>query len=252
MNRIVRLKNDDDIKRIKESGLIIYSLFKEIQTMNLNEVTSWELDSFIEDYILKRKARAAFKTVRGYSFASCISVNSVASHGVPSRKTKIKNGDIVKIDTGTVMNGYFSDSCITVRVGDVSEAADRIVDAAYRALFTGIGEIAPGKSVGDIGFAVEKFVRELGYSVVKNFTGHGVGFALHEPPVVPNYGSRGTGQIMREGMVMTVEPIVNEGVDELVVLEDGWTSVTRDGRLSAQFEHTIAVTEHGPVILTSE
>lgn len=252
MNRIVRLKNDDDIKRIKESGLIIYSLFKEIQTMNLNEVTSWELDSFIEDYILKRKARAAFKTVRGYSFASCISVNSVASHGVPSRRTKIKTGDIVKIDTGTVMNGYFADSCVTVMVGDVSEAAKRIVDAAYGALFTGIGEIAPGKNVGDIGFAVEKFVRELGYSVVKNFTGHGVGFALHEPPVVPNYGSRGTGQIMREGMVMTVEPIVNEGVDELVVLEDGWTSVTRDGRLSAQFEHTIAVTEHGPVILTSE
>ncbi|HOP31125.1 MAG TPA: type I methionyl aminopeptidase [Spirochaetota bacterium] len=252
MNRIVRLKNDDDIKRIKECGLIIHSLFKLIQTMNLEGLTTWELDSFIEDYIMKRKARAAFKTVRGYSFASCISVNSVASHGVPSRKLRIKEGDIVKIDTGTVMNGYFADSCITAKIGVISESAERLVDAAYKALFAGINEVYPGKNIGDIGFAVEGYVKSLGYSVVKNFTGHGVGFALHEPPVVPNYGSRGTGHLLREGMVMTVEPIVNEGSDELLVLDDGWTSVTSDGMLSAQFEHTIAITEAGPVLLTSE
>lgn len=252
MNRIVRLKNDDDIRRIKDCGLIIHSLFKVIDSMNIEGLSTWELDSFIEDYIMKRKARAAFKTVRGYSYASCISVNNVASHGVPSRKSRINNGDIVKIDTGTVMNGYFADSCVTIKVGKVSESAERIVDAAYKALFAGINEIYPGKNVGDIGFAVETFVESLGYSVVKNFTGHGVGFALHEPPVVPNYGSRGTGESLRTGMVVTVEPIVNEGSDELLVLDDGWTSITSDGKLSAQFEHTIAVTESGPVILTSE
>ncbi len=252
MNRIVRLKNEEDIKRIKECGLIIHSLFKLIYSMNLEGISTWDLDSFIEDYIIKRKARAAFKTVRGYSFASCISINSVASHGVPSRKIRIMDGDIVKIDTGTVMNGYFADSCVTVKVGSITKSAEKLVDAAYKALFAGINEIYPGKNVGDIGFAVDNFVKSLGYSIVKNFTGHGVGFALHEPPIVPNYGSRGTGQLIREGMVMTVEPIVNEGADELIVLDDGWTSITCDGKLSAQFEHTIAVTEAGPVLLTSE
>lgn len=251
MNHVVRLKNRDDISRIKESGLIIYHLFKKIGSMNLDGISTWELDSFIDDYILKNKARPAFKTIKGYSFASCISVNHVASHGMPSRKKKISSGDIVKIDTGTVMNGYFADSCSTFMVGHVSENAEKLVNAAYCALRSGIGEILPGKYTGDIGYAVENSVRGMGYSVVKNFTGHGVGFALHEAPVVPSCGMRGRGTAVISGMVLTVEPIVNEGTDELVVQADGWTSVTKDGMLSAQFEHTVAVTDNGPVILTS-
>lgn len=252
MNRIVRLKTDDDVKRIKESGLIIFRLFKKINSMNLEGISTWELDTFIDDYILKNRARPAFKTVRGYSFASCISVNQVASHGVPTKKKKILSGDIVKIDTGTVMNGYFADSCSTFKVGDVTSEADHLVEAAFTALKKGIAEVEPDKYTGDIGFAVDKCVRELGYSVVKNFTGHGVGFALHEAPVVPSYGEKGKGTLIRQGMVLTVEPIVNQGSDELIVQEDGWTSVTSDGKLSAQFEHTIAVTKNGPVILTAE
>jgi len=252
MNRVVRLKTDDDIKRIRESGLIIFRLFKFINSMNLEGLTTWELDTFIDDYILKSKARPAFKTVRGYSFASCISVNHVASHGVPTKKKKIQSGDIVKIDTGTVMNGYFADSCSTFRVGKISKEAECLICAAYTALQVGIAEVLSDKSTGDIGFAVESCVRELGFSVVKNFTGHGVGFALHEAPVIPNYGERGKGTVIRPGMVLTVEPIVTEGSDELVVQEDGWTSITSDGKLSAQFEHTIAVTKHGPIILTAE
>jgi len=251
MNRIVRLKNNDDISRIKESGLIIYHLFKKIGLMNLDGISTWELDSFIDDYIMKHKARPAFKTVRGYSFASCISVNHVASHGIPSKRKKIASGDIVKIDTGTVMNGYFADSCSTFKIGKVSEKAEKLVNAAFIALQKGIDEVMPGKYTGDIGYAVEKSVCEFGYSVVKNFTGHGVGFALHEAPIVPNYGKRGKGTLIRSGMVLTVEPIVNEGSDELIIQEDGWTSITKDGKLSAQFEHTVAVTENGPVILTS-
>jgi len=252
MNRVVRLKTEDDIKRIKESGLIIFRLFKIINSMNLDGVSTWELDTFIDDYILKNKARPAFKTVRDYSFASCISVNNVASHGVPLKKKKIANGDIVKIDTGTVLNGYFADSCATFKIGNISVEAERLVSAAYTVLEKGISEIEPEKFTGDIGFAVENCVRKLGYSVVKNFTGHGVGFALHEAPVIPNYGEKGKGAILRPGMVLTVEPIVNEGSDELVVLDDGWTSITSDGMLSAQFEHTIAVTKTGFEILTSE
>ena len=252
MNRVVRLKTDDDIKRIKESGLIIFRLFKTINSMNLEGISTWELDTYIDDFILKSKARPAFKTVRDYSFASCISINQIASHGIPTKKKKILSGDIVKIDTGTVLNGYFADSCSTFKIGITTPEADRLVDAAYAVLQKGIDEVESEKYTGDIGFAVEKCTRELGYSVVKNFTGHGVGFALHEAPVIPNYGEKGKGTILRPGMVLTVEPIITEGSDELVVQEDGWTSITSDGKLSAQFEHTIAVTKNGTVILTSE
>ncbi len=252
MNRVVRLKTEDDIKRIKESGVIIARLFMIIDSMDIVGMSTWELDTFIDDYILKNKARAAFKTVRGYSFASCISINNVASHGLPTKKTKISNGDLVKIDTGTVMNGYFADSCFTFKIGEVAPEAERLVAAAYATMLRGITEIEPEKFTGDIGHAVENCVREYGYSVVKNFTGHGVGFALHEAPVIPNYGERGKGTILRPGMVLTVEPIVNQGSDELIVQEDGWTSITSDNKLSAQFEHTLAVTKTGSIILTSE
>lgn len=252
MNRVVRLKTDDDIKRIKECGLIIHRLFKEISSIDLAGMSTWELDTFIDDYILRNRARPAFKTVKGYSFASCISVNQVASHGLPGKKKKIVSGDIVKIDTGTVMNGYFADSCSTFMVGGVSPEAERLVLMAKSALDVGISEAVPSSHTGDIGFAVESYVNSRGYSVVKNFTGHGVGFALHEPPIVPNYGDRGRGVMLQPGMVLTVEPIINIGSDELVVTEDGWTSVTVDGKLSAQFEHTIAITKSGNIILTSE
>ena len=145
MNKIVKLKDENDIRRIRDCGIIISSLFDSIKKMDLIGLSTWELDSFIDDYILKKKARAAFKTVRGYSYASCISINEVASHGVPSKKVFIKNGDIVKIDTGTVLNGYFADSCITICVGDVSPIGEKLAEIAYKALFVGINEIYPGK-----------------------------------------------------------------------------------------------------------
>lgn len=247
----VRIKSSDDIKRIRECGKIIYDLFNRLHLMDLSGLTTWDIDTYIDDFIVKNRARPAFKTIKGYGFASCVSVNNVASHGIPSKKQRIKKGDIVKIDTGTVMNGYFADSCSTFIVGDAEEDVLKLVNGAFGALLRGISQMHPGKNIGDIGFAVESYVLELGYSVVKNFTGHGVGYALHEPPVVPSYGDKGQGLPLREGMVMTVEPIVNQGSDELLVLEDGWTSVTSDGKLSAQFEHTIAITPDGPLLLTS-
>ncbi len=252
MNRIVRLKTDDDIKRIRDCGLIISRLFRELGQINMENLSTWEIDTIIEDRILKNRARPAFKTVRGYDFSSCISVNEVASHGIPSKKIRIKSGDIVKIDTGTVLNGYFADSCYTFCIGEISDEARRLVNIAFSALMTGISEVSHGKTVGDIGSAVESFVKSKDCSIVKNFTGHGVGFALHEPPVVPNYGVKGKGAELVEGMVITVEPIVTAGSDKLIVLEDGWTSVTSDGSLAAQFEHTVAVTKEGPVILTGD
>ncbi|MCL1833173.1 MAG: type I methionyl aminopeptidase [Leptospirales bacterium] len=254
MHRKVRLKTEDDIKRIKESGLIIYNLFKKIESIDFDGVSTWEIDTFIDDYILKNRARPAFKTVRNYSFASCISINNVATHGVPNKKKRIRSGDIVKIDTGTVMNGYFADSCSTFKIGDVADSANKLVNAAYTALLKGIAAIYPNKNIGDIGYAVESCVNDFGYNVVKNFAGHGVGFALHEAPVVPHYGvtRQGQGAILQEGMVLTVEPIVTEGADKLITQDDGWTTITSNGKLSAQFEHTIAVTGSGALILTSE
>jgi methionyl aminopeptidase len=247
----VRIKSSDDIKRIRECGKIIYDLFSKIKVTDLAGLSTWDIDTFIEDFIVKNRARPAFKTVKGYGFASCVSVNNVASHGVPSKKCRLKKGDIVKIDTGTVMNGYFADSCSTFVVGEADEDVFKLVKGALGALLSGISQMHPGNKIGDIGFAVESYVMNLGYSVVKNFTGHGVGYALHEPPVVPGYGDKGQGIPLKEGMVMTVEPIVNQGSDVLVVLEDGWTSITADGKLSAQFEHTIAITGDGPLLLTS-
>lgn len=250
MNRIVRLKTNDDIKRIRDCGFIISRLFRELGEIDLEKMSTWDIDTYIEDYIMKNRARPAFKTVRGYDYSSCISINAVASHGVPSKKVKVQKGDIVKIDTGTVMNGYFADSCFTFCVGEISANARRLVNIARDALMAGISEVLEGRCTGDVGSAVENFVKEKGYSVVKNFTGHGVGFALHEPPVVPNYGIRGKGVEFTGGMVITVEPIVTEGSDRLIVLDDGWTSITSDGSLAAQFEHTVAVTRNGPLILT--
>ena len=247
----VKIKSSDDIKRIRDCGRIIYDLFCKIGSIDLSGMSTWDIDSYVEDFIVKSRARPAFKTIKGYGFASCVSVNDVASHGIPTRKAKIKKGDIVKIDTGTVMNGFFADSCSTFMVGEVDDRVRKLVNCALGALLSGISQVYPDRKIGDIGYAVESYVGGFGYSVVQNFTGHGVGYALHEPPVVPSYGDRGHGLQLQEGMVITVEPIVNEGSDELIVLEDGWTSVTADGKLSAQFEHTIAITSHGPSILTS-
>jgi len=251
MNGTVRLKSMEDIRRIKECGLIIHEIFSSIKQKDLTGLTTWELDTVIESHILRRGARPAFKTVRGYDFSSCISVNTVASHGIPSKKTVIKNGDIVKIDTGTVLNGYFADSCVTVMVGPVEGELTRLMNVAFKAMLSGIEMMNPGKYSGDIGNAVESFVESQGCSVVRNYTGHGVGFALHEPPVIPNYGEKGQGVMLEEGMVVTCEPIVTLGKGELTILDDGWTSITVDGSLSAQYEHTVAITANGPVILTS-
>ncbi len=251
MNGYVRLKTADDIKRIRECGLIIHEIFSELRKIDFIGQSTWEIDSFVESLILKKGSRPAFKTVRGYDYSSCVSVNDVASHGIPSKKTVIKDGDIVKIDTGTVLNGYFADSCVSIISGTAEVETVRLASAAFQALLKGIEAMVPGSHSGDIGYRVESYVRAQGYSVVKNFTGHGVGFALHEPPIIPNYGEEGKGTLLQEGMVVTCEPIVTQGTGDLVILDDGWTSITADGKLSAQFEHTVAITNRGPLVLTS-
>ena len=205
----------------------------------------------IDSMIIKKKGRAAFKTVPGYSAASCISVNDEVVHGIPSKKRKIRTGDLVKIDIGVVLNGYFGDACRTFSAGKVSDNARRLAEATRRSLEKAIEVMTPGNRIGDIGHAIQEYAESCGYTVVRNYTGHGVGFALHEPPVVPHYGKKKTGIILEPGMVLAVEPMINEGGYAVRLLDDGWTAVTADGSLSAHFEHTIAVTDSGPVILTA-
>ncbi len=246
----IRLKSPEEIKRIREAGIIIAGIFRTLSGDDLEGETTWEIDSFIDDFIVKRKARAAFKTLRDYNYASCISINNEIIHGIPSKKRKVNNTDILKIDIGIVLNGYFADSCFTFTIGRVSSETERLVTAAKEALFRGIREALPGNRTGDIGEAIEEYTGEKGYSVVREFAGHGTGFSLHEPPRIPAFGTRGRGYRLREGLVAAIEPAVNQGTGEVTRSENGWTLLTADGKLSAQFEHTVAITEEGPLILT--
>lgn len=250
MKNQLTLKSSDDIKRIRDAGRIIAEIYKIIKGIDLKGRSTLELDDFIGEIIYRSKARPSFKTLNNYNYSTCISINDEIVHGIPSKNKVIEKGDLVKIDIGVVKGGYFADGCYTFTVNPCSDAANRLTSAAGRALFFGIENLYPGKRFGDIGAAVQKYVESCGFSIVRCFTGHGVGFAVHELPSVPHFGARGKGRLIVEGMVLALEPAVNEGSGEAVILEDGWTAVTGDGRLSAQFEHTVAVTKDGPVILT--
>ena len=247
----VRLKSPEDIRRIRESGIIIAGIFRRLSRLSLVGMSTWDIDRIIESMIIRQKARPAFKTVPGYSAASCISINNEVVHGIPSRKRKVASGDLVKIDTGAVLNGYFSDACRTFAAGRIGGGARELADTASESLDKAIEVMLPGNRIGDIGHAIQEHAESRGFSVVRNYTGHGVGFALHEMPIVPHYGKKGTGIFLDPGMVLAVEPMINEGGHAVKILDDGWTAVTADGRLSAHFEHTVAVTEEGPLVLTA-
>lgn len=246
----IRLKSPDEIKRIQDAGDIIAEIFRILVGMTIEGQTTAELDAFIEDAIYKRKGRPSFKTVADYHHATCISLNDEVVHGVPSRKKIIKKGALVKVDIGVVRNGYFADACRTFLAEPVRAGAKKLSDTAAECLRRGVGAARPGGRLGDIGAVIQAHAEENGFSVVRDFTGHGVGFAVHELPNIPHYGRRGTGMLLKEGMVLAIEPMLNEGKPDVIILEDGWTAVTADGRLSAQFEHTVAVTGEGPRVLT--
>ena len=218
--------------------------------MSLEGMATWDLDSMIEAVILRLKGRPAFKTVMRYGASSCISLNDEVVHGIPSKKRVIRSGDLVKIDIGIVHNGFFCDACHTFPVGTVSEKAAFLALTTRECLDRAIEAMTPGNRIGDIGCAIQGHAESRGFSVVRSYSGHGVGFALHEPPKVPHYGREGTMAVLRPGMVLAVEPMLNAGGHAVRLLDDGWTAVTADGSLSAHVEHTIAITEGGPVVLT--
>lgn len=212
-------------------------------------VSTLEIDRLIRRYIESEGAKPSFLGYGGFPASACISVNDTVIHGIPGNRI-IRAGDIVSIDVGAYFNGYHGDNAATFGAGDISPEAQRLLDATQQSLMEGIRAAVAGNRIGDIGAAVQQYVEVRGYSVVRQFVGHGVGTNLHEDPSVPNFGTPGRGPRLVPGMTLAIEPMVNMGVSEVRILPDGWTTVTADGKLSAHFEHTIAITENGPVILT--
>ena len=212
-------------------------------------VTTGELDRIIRRYIESQGASPSFLGYGGYPASACISVNETVIHGIPDKRV-IKAGDIVSIDVGAFFNGYHGDNAATFPAGDISPEAERLLAATQESLYEGIAQAVAGNRIGDIGSAVQRYVEMRGYSVVRQFVGHGVGTNLHEDPSVPNFGTPGRGPRLLPGMTLAIEPMINMGGPEVRILKDGWTTVTQDGKLSAHFEHTVAITKDGPVILT--
>jgi len=247
----VERKTADELSRLREAGRIVRSVLDEVAAAAQPGTRTQELDRLAEARTRERGARPAFKGYLGYPASICISVNDEVVHGIPSRRA-LQEGDLVGLDFGVVHRGFFGDAAVTVPVGRVPEAAQRLLAVTREALARGIAAAVAGGRVGDIGAAVQGWVESQGFSVVREFVGHGIGRRLHEPPQVPNFGARGTGPVLEEGLVLAVEPMVNAGRPEVRTLGDGWTAVTADGSLSAHFEHTIAITAAGPEILTLE
>lgn len=246
----VELKSADELERMREAGRIVCEILDVLEKMVAPGVSTWELDREAEHLISKKGAKPAFKGYLGFPAVLCASVNEEVVHGIPSKKRKLKEGDLMKLDFGVVYKGMFGDSARTVPVGQVSEEAQRLIDTTRGALEQAIEAMVPTNHLGDIGAAVQKYVEGRGFSVVRDFVGHGIGKKLHEPPQVPNYGTPGTGTRLRPGMVLAIEPMVNVGTFKVEVLEDDWTAVTLDRKLSAHFEHTILVTEAKAEVLT--
>lgn len=246
----VEIKSPHEISIMREAGMIVAQVLKVLREAVVPGISTGQLDQIAESEIRKRKAVPAFLGYRGYTATLCASINQEVVHGIPDVKRKLKPGDIVGLDLGCIVDGYYGDAAITVPVGKVSKESADLVETTQASLYKGIEQMQPGNRIGDISHAVQSYVESKGYSVVRAFVGHGIGRALHESPAVPNYGRAGTGLRLVPGMVLAVEPMVNQGGPEVHILNDGWTAVTDDEKWSAHFEHTIAVTEDGPEILT--
>jgi methionyl aminopeptidase len=246
---LIVLKSEEEIKRMAEACRIVAEVLEGIKKNVSPGVTTKELDEFAESYIIAKGARPAFKGYRGYPSTVCASVNEQVVHGIPSAK-KLKNGDIISIDVGAHYNGFYGDAAVTLPVGSISKQAQKLLIATENALEAGIGKAVVGNKLSDISSTIQDYVELEGFSVVRTFVGHGIGRELHEEPQIPNYGRPGEGPRLLEGMTLAIEPMVNAGGWEVNILKDGWTAVTKDGSLSAHFEHTVAITKNGQSILT--
>jgi methionyl aminopeptidase len=242
-------KSQEEIRKIGDSNRIVAQVLSELAGMVHPGITTIELDRYAEKRAREMESVPAFKGYRGYPASLCTSINNEIVHGIPSKRV-LENGDILSLDFGVVLNGFYGDAAITVPVGDISATAARLVDTVKESLFRGIKKAVSGNRISDISASVQEYVENNGFNVIRNFVGHGIGFSLHEEPQVPNFGAPGQGPKIKPGMVIAIEPMISAGNWDVEILEDDWTAVTKDGSLSAHYEHTIAVTVDGPKILS--
>ncbi|MEQ8162076.1 MAG: type I methionyl aminopeptidase [Smithellaceae bacterium] len=246
---MVILKLPDEIERARASSQIVAEVLNKLRDRVKPGATTKELDRFAEEVARKRGAKPAFKGYRGYPYSLCTSVNEEVVHGMPSERI-LKEGDIISLDFGVFYNGFFGDAAITLPVGKITDAARKLIEVTEQSLYAGIEQAKKGNRLGDISSSVQQTVEPPGFSVVRDFVGHGIGRNLHEDPQIPNYGKKGRGIELKSGMILAIEPMVNQGSYKVKILEDGWTVVTEDGMLSAHFEHSVAITDNGPEILS--
>lgn len=246
----LELMSPREIKKMRAAGQLAAALLNHLEPLVKPGVSTLDLDREAERWTQAHGAKSAPLGYHGFPRSICTSVNAVVCHGIPSKKQILKEGDIINIDVTPILDGYHGDTSRMFFVGDPSPEARRLVEVTEACLWRGIEQVKPGNTVGDIGHAIQSYAESMGYSVVRDFVGHGVGKKFHTAPQIPHYGEPGTGLKLRPGMVFTIEPMINQGTWEVEILADGWTAVTKDGSLSAQFEHTVAVTESGVMVLT--
>jgi methionyl aminopeptidase len=249
ISAMVIIKSPREIEQLKRSNAMVAEVFEKLRGMIVPGITTQELDQVAEEYILLKGARPAFKGYRGFPATLCISINDEVVHGIPGQR-RLEEGDIVSLDVGVNYIGYFGDAAVTLPVGEVDPEAKRLLEVTKKALYIGIEKAKAGNRLFDISYAIQSWVESHGFSVVRDFVGHGIGKELHEEPQIPNFGTPHQGPRLEKGMVFALEPMVNEGTHEVRVLSDGWTVVTADGKRSAHFEHTIAITDDGAEILS--
>jgi methionyl aminopeptidase len=246
---VIILKSPDEIERMRAPGRIVAEILELLKSEARPGITTLALDELAEREARSRGAKPAFKGYSGYPFSLCCSVNDQVVHGMPSNRGLV-DGDILSLDFGVVLGGFYGDAAVTLPIGEISDKARKLLKVTEESLYVGIEHARPYAKLSDISHAVQSYVESRGFSVVQEFVGHGIGRSLHESPQIPNFGLPGRGVTLKPGMVLAIEPMINERGHEVRVLDDGWTAVTRDGGLSAHFEHTVAITEQGPEILT--
>jgi methionyl aminopeptidase len=240
---------EEEISSIRKSNQIVAKILAELKGMIAPGVQTKELDEYAEARVKEMNAIPAFKGYRGYPSTLCTSVNEEIVHGIPSSR-RLREGDIISLDFGVQYEGYYGDAAVTYPVGEITPKAKKLVKVAEETFFKGLEQVKPGKRISDISFAIQSYTESQGFSVIRAFVGHGIGLSLHEEPQIPNFGSRGRGPKLKSGMVLAIEPMIAMGDWDVEILDDNWTAITRDRSLSAHYEHTVAITEKGPEILS--
>ena len=247
---MIVIKSQEEIELMSQAGAVTAQILEELYKVIEPGISTKDIDEFVEENILKNKMIPAFKGYNGFPASTCVSINQEVVHGIPSKKRILKQGDIVSVDVGTIHKGYYSDAARTYPVGEIDDSAQKLITITMESFYEGLNFCKPGYRLSDISHAIQKHVEENGFSVVRDFVGHGIGNSMHEAPQIPNYGIPDRGPRLVPGMVLATEPMVNEGTYQVEVLEDNWTVVTRDGKRSAHYENTVVITENEPLLLT--